>query len=135
ARTTRRSTSTSPSRSPWRRPSRCPRISSAPVFNATWILVAVLYALAVWLARRVSAPAPERALPWRIAALFYALVLIFLFRPMTQATVNVPVDFIRILPPWDNGATPRQLSNPLMNDLPMQIVPWAAQARDAWRSL
>ena len=102
------------------------------MFNATWIYVAVLYALAVWLARRVGA-APT--LPWRVAALFYALVLIFLFRPMTQATVNVPVDFIRILPPWDNGAPPRQLSNSLMNDLPMQIVPWAAQARDAWRSL
>jgi hypothetical protein len=105
------------------------------VFNATWILVAALYALAVWLARRGRLRAAGVCdLPWRVAALFYALVLIFLFRPMTQATVNVPVDFIRILPPWDNGA-PRHLSNPMMNDLPMQIVPWAAQVRDAWRSL
>jgi hypothetical protein len=105
------------------------------VFNATWILVAVLYALAVWLAHRVGAPALGRALPWRIAALFYALVLIFLFRPMTQAAVSVPVDFIRILPPWDNGTPTRPLSNSMMNDLPMQIVPWAGQVRDAWRSL
>jgi uncharacterized membrane protein YfhO len=94
------------------------------VFNATWIYVAVLYALAIRLAR------PR--VPWRVAGLFYILVLIFLFRPMTQATVNVPVDFIRTLPPWSGG---RHLSNPFMNDLPMQIVPWAAQVRDAWRSL
>ena len=100
------------------------------MFNATWILVAVLYALAVWLARRARVD-----LPWRMAALFYALVLLFLFRPMTQATVSVPVDFIRILPPWESGAPTRQLSNSMMNDLPMQIVPWAAQVRDAWRSL
>ena len=100
------------------------------MFNATWILVAVLYALAVWLAQRGRVD-----LPWRVAALFYALVLVFLFRPMTQAAINVPADFIRILPPWDNGAPPRHLSNSMMNDLPMQIVPWAAQVRDAWRSL
>jgi hypothetical protein len=91
--------------------------------------VAVLYALAVWLARR------RILLPWRIAALFYLLVLVFLFRPMTQATVNVPVDFIRIIPPWEDGVRAPQLSNSMMNDLPMQIVPWAAQVRAAWRSL
>src|SRR5262249_6144319 len=126
-----RCTSMRRSRWRWGRSRRSPRISSAPpVFNATWILVAALYALAVWLARRGRVD-----LPWRVAALFYALVLIFLFRPMTQATVSVPVDFIRTLPPSDNGAPPRQLPTSTMTELLMQIVPWVAQVRDAWRSL
>jgi hypothetical protein len=100
------------------------------VFNPTWLYVAALYALAVWLARRRGVE-----LPWRVPAFFYALVLAFLFRPMTQDAVNVPADFIRILPPWSEvGARPHP-SNPIMNDLPMQIVPWADQVRDAWRSL
>jgi hypothetical protein len=100
------------------------------VFNASWILVAAVYALAVWLARRGRVD-----LPWRVAALFYGLVLVFLFRPLTQAAVSVPVDFIRILPPWEHGGRAPALSNSAMNDLPMQIIPWAAQVRDAWRSL
>ena len=70
-----------------------------------------------------------------MAAFFYALVLIYLFRPMTGRYINVPVDFINILPPWGNWNHRRLLSNPEMNDLAMQIVPWAHQAREAWRSL
>ncbi len=70
-----------------------------------------------------------------MATFFYALVLIYLFRPMTGPWVNLPVDFINILPPWGNWLHRHQLSNPEMNDLAMQIVPWAHQAREAWRSL
>ena len=70
-----------------------------------------------------------------MAAFFYALVLIYLFRPMTGRYVNLPVDFINILPPWGNWGHRHLLSNPEMNDLAMQIVPWAHQAREAWRSL
>ncbi len=70
-----------------------------------------------------------------MAAFFYALVLIYLFRPMTGCYVNLPVDFINILPPWGAWGHRHLLSNPEMNDLTMQIVPWAHQAREAWRSL
>jgi len=70
-----------------------------------------------------------------VAGFFYALVLIYLFRPMTGRYINVPVDFINILPPWGNWNQRRLLSNPEMNDLAMQIVPWAHQAREAWRTL
>jgi len=70
-----------------------------------------------------------------VAAFFYALVLIYLFRPMTGGYVNLPVDFINILPPWGSWGHRHLLSNPEMNDLTMQIVPWAHQAREAWRSL
>jgi Bacterial membrane protein YfhO len=104
------------------------------VFNATWIYTGVLYAIAIVCARRWI-PAVRDALPLRVAAFFYALVLIYLFRPMTGRYVNVPVDFINILPPWGNWNQRRLLSNPEMNDLAMQIVPWAHQAREAWRSL
>jgi hypothetical protein len=104
------------------------------VFNATWIYVGVLYAIAIACARRWS-PTVRDGLPWRVAAFFYALVLISLFRPMTGRYVNLPVDFINILPPWGNWLHRSQVSNPEMNDLAMQIVPWAHQAREAWRSL
>jgi hypothetical protein len=104
------------------------------VFNATWIYTGVLYAIAIACARRWI-PAVRDALPWRVAAFFYALVLIYLFRPMTGRYVNIPVDFINILPPWGNWNRRQLLSNPEMNDLAMQIVPWAHQAREAWRSL
>jgi len=104
------------------------------VFNATWIYVGALYAIAVACARRWS-PALRDALPWRVAAFFYALVLIYLFLPMTGRYVNLPVDFINILPPWGSWGHRHLLANPEMNDLTMQIVPWAHQAREAWRSL
>jgi hypothetical protein len=104
------------------------------VFNASWIYVGALYAIAIWCARRWI-PVVRDGLPWRVAAFFYALVLIYLFRPMTGQYVNLPVDFINILPPWGSWGHRAGLSNPEMNDLTMQIVPWAHQAREAWRSL
>lgn len=97
--------------------------------NVTWLYVGALYALAVWLARRRGVE-----LPWRIAAFFYALVLVFLFRPMTQAYVNIPADIVNIIPPWSGVAHKARISNFEMNDITMQIVPWAHQAREAWRS-
>lgn len=104
------------------------------MFNATWIYVGALYAIAIACARRWS-PTVRDGLRWRVAAFFYALVLIYLFRPMTGPYVNLPVDFVNILPPWGSWAHHGRLSNPEMNDLTMQIVPWAHQVREAWRSL
>ncbi|MEA2237695.1 MAG: hypothetical protein QOC81_2419 [Thermoanaerobaculia bacterium] len=54
---------------------------------------------------------------------------------MTGQYVNLPVDFINILPPWGSWVQRHGVSNSEMNDLTMQIVPWAHQAREAWRSL
>src|ERR1043166_1393948 len=99
--------------------------------NVTWAYVAAVYAIAVWLARRAGVA----HLRWRIAVFFYLLVLIFLWRPMTGTWVNLPVDIIGILPPW-SGVLPKQrVANLEMNDIVMQIVPWAHQAREAWKSL
>jgi len=91
--------------------------------------VAAIYTFAVLIARRYRID-----LPWRIAALFYLLVLVFLFRPMTQDYVNIPVDFLRLLPPWSLMTRAHEVINDEMNDLVLQIVPWANQARQSWQS-
>jgi membrane protein YfhO len=99
------------------------------VFNASWLYVGVIYAVAVWIARRVRTD-----LPWRIAALFYLLTLIFLWRPLTSNAVNLPVDYLRTLAPWAFLVRNHHPLNPEINDLTLQIVPWAHQVREAWRS-
>lgn len=99
------------------------------MFNPTWIFVAVVYAAAVWLARRANVD-----IPIRVAIFFYALVFVFLYLPLTQDYVNLPVDFLKTLPPWAHLVRNHHASNLYMNDIVLQIVPWAQQVRDAWRS-
>jgi hypothetical protein len=99
--------------------------------NLTFLYVAAVYAIAVWIARRAGVD----ALRWRIATFFYLLVLIFLWRPMTGTWVNLPIDIIGILPPWSGVLPKHRIANLEMNDIVMQIVPWAHQAREAWKSL
>ncbi|HEV8658960.1 MAG TPA: YfhO family protein [Thermoanaerobaculia bacterium] len=99
------------------------------MFNATWLYVGAIYAVAVWLVRRAGID-----LPWRIAAFFYLLVLIFLFRPLTSDVVNLPVDFLRTLAPWSFLTRDHHTINPEINDLVLQIVPWAHQVRESWLS-
>src|SRR5712691_7454201 len=106
-----------------------PRLSSAPVFNATWLYVGAIYGAAVWIARRAGID-----LPWRIAALFYLLVLVFLFGPLTSDVVNLPVDYLRTLAPWSYLTRNHRPINPEINDLVLQIVPWAHQVRESWLS-
>ena len=100
--------------------------------NPTWLYVGAMYALAVWLARRAGGAEELRP---RIAAFFYAIVLVFLFRPMTQDYVNLPVDIVDTLPPWSHRAIRPTMANPEMSDVTLQIVPWAHQAREQWKSL
>jgi len=95
------------------------------VFNPTWFYVGVLYALGVW----------KLEVPKRVAVFFYALVFVFLYLPLTQDYVNLPVDFLKTLPPWaytSDGTPPR---NGQINDLTLQIIPWAHQVRESWKSL
>ena len=100
------------------------------MFNASWLLVAAVYAAAVWLTRRAGVD-----LPRRVALLFYLLVLLFLREPLTRDLVNLPVDFLRTLPPWSHLTRDHSAHNGEMNDLVLQIVPWAHQARESWRAL
>src|SRR5436190_1096668 len=94
------------------------------------MFVGVVYAAAIWLARRANA-----AIPVRIAIFFYALVFVFFYLPLTQDYVNLPVDFLKTLPPWAHLLRDHRASNLYMNDIVLQIVPWSQQVRDAWRSL
>jgi hypothetical protein len=100
------------------------------VFNPSWLYVGAVYAAGVWLLRRAKIE-----LPVRIAAFFYALVFVFMYLPLTQDYVNLPVDFLRTLPPWVYTTHERFAINGQTNDIPLQIVPWAHQVREAWRSL
>ncbi|HVS33365.1 MAG TPA: YfhO family protein [Thermoanaerobaculia bacterium] len=99
--------------------------------NAAWLLVGVVYAMAVWLARRAGTD-----LPRRVATLFYLLVLLLLFRPLTQSYADFPADVVRLLAPWSalNPIDRTAVSNEEMQDLTMQVVPWAHQVRESWRS-
>ena len=100
------------------------------MFNASWLLVAVVYGAAVWLARRGGID-----LPRRVAFFFYLLVLLFLFDALTSDVINLPLDFLRTLPPWSYLTRNHTSWNGDMNDLVLQIVPWAHQARESWRAL
>jgi hypothetical protein len=99
--------------------------------NVTWLYVGVLYALGVWLARRGGVE-----LPRRVALVFYLLTVAFLFRPMTGDFVNIATDVPQLIPPWSASApgfTKYQVSNFETQDVPMQLVPWMHQVREAWR--
>lgn len=98
-------------------------------FNPTWLFVGAIYAAAIWLARRRGVD-----IPVRVAAFFYALVLVFLFRPLTQDFVDLPVDFLKTLPPWVHVTRDHHAVNTETNDIVLQILPWAHQVRESWRS-
>ena len=100
------------------------------MFNPTWFYTAAVYAAAVALARRAGVD-----LPRRVAVFFYALVFVFLYLPLTQDYVNLPVDFLKTLSPWAYATDDPTAINPQINDLALQIVPWAHQVRESWKSL
>ncbi|MEO8382345.1 MAG: YfhO family protein [Acidobacteriota bacterium] len=100
------------------------------MFNPTWLYTAVVYFGAVFLAGRVGI-----AVPRRVAIFFYALVLVFFYPVLTQDAVNTSVDFLGTIPPWEYTVKNHHAGNPQLNDLALQIVPWAHQVREGWRSL
>ncbi len=99
------------------------------MFNPTWFYVGAIYAAAVWLARRRGIDLPKR-----IAAFFYALVFVFLYLPMTQDYVNLPVDFLNTIQPWSNVTGDQPHANSEINDVILQFVPWAHQVRESWKA-
>ena len=102
--------------------------------NLTWIYVGALFAGAVALARRARID-----IPWRVAAVFYLLVLAFLFKPMVGRYVNVPTDVMQLISPWSADAPPGHskftVSNYEMQDVLFAMAPWAHQVRESWLSL
>jgi hypothetical protein len=97
--------------------------------NLTWLYVGGVYAAGVALARRAGAD-----LPRRIAFFFFALVLLFFHEPLTTDTINAPVDYYESLPPWVNVIKHAHPSNPFVNDVALQLVPWAHAVREQWRA-
>ncbi|MEA2492084.1 MAG: hypothetical protein QOH21_3876, partial [Acidobacteriota bacterium] len=69
--------------------------------NLAWLLVGVVYILAIALVRRAGI-----ALPRRIALAFYLLTLLFLWQPLTHRVVNAPMDVLQFVPPWTSLAPP-----------------------------
>ncbi|MHB0970922.1 MAG: YfhO family protein [Thermoanaerobaculia bacterium] len=95
--------------------------------NLTFAWVGLLYAAFVWIAKRLGAK-----IPGRVALLFYLLVLVFLYKPMTQDFVNVPADYLFRGFPWHGVEAVKRAQNPEINDVILQMVPWAHQVREAW---
>jgi hypothetical protein len=100
------------------------------VFNPTWFYAGAVYAGAIALARRGGVEIPKR-----VAVFFYAIVFVFLYLPLTQDYVNLPVDFLKTLPPWAYTTSDPHAINGQTNDLALQIVPWAHQVRESWKAL
>lgn len=101
--------------------------------NPTWLYVAMVYAGAIAIARRARID-----IPWRVAAVFYVLVLLFLFKPMTGPYVSLPTDVKQLLPPWSAiqpGFTKYDVSNYELQDTIFLMAPWAHQVRESWLSV
>ncbi len=97
--------------------------------NPTWLYVGVIYSIALWLARRAGAVVPAR-----VALFFYALALIFMWKPLTGPWTTSPADYVQRLPPWYHISGVKRPINGQINDIVLQIIPWAHQAREAVRS-
>lgn len=102
--------------------------------NLAWLLVLAVYAAAVALARRAKID-----IPWRVAALFFVLVLVFLFKPLTGPYVSFPTDVTQLIWPWavaaPEGLSKYTVSRYEMQDVIFQMAPWAHQVRESWKDL
>jgi len=96
--------------------------------NLTFLYLAAIYLLALFCWRRLAI-----AIPWLVGAFFYLLVLIFLFRPLTGPFESVPADIPLGLYPWSGVYPSIQTDNPEINDVILQLVPWAHQVRESWK--
>ncbi|HEU4887981.1 MAG TPA: YfhO family protein [Thermoanaerobaculia bacterium] len=94
----------------------------------------LVYAAAVALARRAGVNIPRR-----VAILFYALVLLFFFKPLTGPYVNVGADVLKLIAPWSATAPPGfdkfDVGNYELQDVVFQFVPWTRQVQESWREL
>jgi hypothetical protein len=98
--------------------------------NWTFLYIAAVYAGAVALARRGGVDLPKK-----VALFFYALVLVFFFKPLTQHYVITQDDFLSTMPPWYFTAEVKDAINDEMNDIPLQHSIWGIQVRESWKSL
>lgn len=101
--------------------------------NLAWLLVGVVYLLVIVLVRRAGIEIPRR-----VALGFYLLTLLFLWQPLTQRVAHAPLDVLQFVPPWTSlappGLTRATASNYELQDVVMQMIPWAHQVRESWRA-
>jgi len=95
--------------------------------NLSWLYIAALYAAAIFAVRHL--------IRWRIAIVFYLVVLVLFFRPLTGPYINFAADVIEMIPPWSahSHVTKYNVSNLETHDATMQLIPWGHQVREAWR--
>jgi hypothetical protein len=102
--------------------------------NLAWAYVGIVYAAAIAIARRRGVDLSRRA-----ALLFYALTLIFLWKPLTGPYVNVAPDVLLLIPPWSSSAhvgfDKFDVSNYELQDIVFQFIPWTKQVHASWRAL
>ncbi len=68
--------------------------------------------------------------PWRVAALFFALTLVFLHGAVFTSKLPVPVDEVAQGYPWRGVVGPVTPRNPLTNDTVKLFLPWMQVARE-----
>ena len=102
----------------------------SPQVNPAFLYVALIYFGSIAIARRLGL-----SLSWGTAAFLYTLVVLFLFQPLTMQMVNVPADYTQRFWPWPSLGEPDPSTNTEINDVILQMVPWANQVRESWREL
>jgi hypothetical protein len=110
--------------------------------NLTFLYIGALYAIAIAVEdrrHRLSRPdgrTGDGACPPRVALVFYAIVLVALFRPLTGRFINFAADYVELMPPWSahSHVTKFNVSNLEIHDATMQLIPWGHQVRELWRS-
>ena len=96
----------------------------------TFLYVAALYFAGIWVLRRWYTQ-----FPWRVAVLFYLLVVVLSFGPMVLDTTDIPENHMLDMYPWAGFYKAPPRGNPETNDVMLQIVPWAHQVRQSWKKL
>jgi hypothetical protein len=70
--------------------------------------------------------------------LFFALPVLFLGRGFVADTTPIPVQDVRLITPWSSlppaFGKNEPTRNPNLNDVALQIAPWAKAVRVAWKS-
>jgi len=101
--------------------------------------------LVLWLVYLACAAALAAAARWlgrpiarRSFLVYLVLPVAFLFRGFVSDTTPIPIQDVRALVPWYSPVPPFGASgpkrNPNLNDVALQIAPWAKAARLAWKS-
>ena len=98
-----------------------------------WLLYTACAAAVAAAARFLRRPLPVPELLF-----FFALPVLFLGRGFVADTTPIPVQDVRLLTPWSSlppaFGKDEPTRNPNLNDIALQIAPWAKAVRVAWKS-